>query len=147
MAKADLWQTPAAIVTYLSTELNALANAARVVGAAIDNRTTRYKYIMLEHFVQTQGVARSAGAYVSIYLVSSVDATNYAYGSASVQPAANCLVAALPIDASVTARYLTQNCILIPPLLFMLVLEQNTGQAYAATLSTLKYRLYSGSIE
>jgi hypothetical protein len=147
MAKTDLWTTPIAIVTYLTTELNSLANAARVIGAAIDNRTTRYKYMMLEHYVNTQLAARSAGAYVSIYLVSSVDATNYAYGAAALQPAACKLKCVMSLDAAVTARYCTIDCIEIPPLLFMLVLEQNTGQTYATLSNTLKYRLFSSSLE
>ncbi len=146
MAKADLWQTPAAIVTYLSTELNALANAARVVGAAIDNRTTRYKYMMLEHYVGAQ-TARSAGAYVSVYLLASVDATNYPYGATNRQPSPDNLVKCFALDAAVTASYSIAPCILIPPLLFILIIENNTGQAYTATGNTVKYRLYSGSIE
>lgn len=147
MAKTDLWTTPVAIVTCMSTDLNNLANAGRVVSAsAIDNRITRYKFTMLDLFINTQ-TARTAGAHVGIFVLPSVDATNYAFGSGTVQPDLGLMKVVFGFDAAVTARQNTRDGILIPPLLFYLCLENNSTQAFSATLNTLKYRLYSSSLE
>jgi hypothetical protein len=56
-------------------------------------------------------------------------------------------MAALAIDAATTARYLTSKPFLIPPGKMMLVIENNTGQAFKATDSTVGYRVYSEEIQ
>ena len=68
----------AAIATALTTELDGLANAtASAASGAIDNRTTLNLFMDVELVVAAQGSARSAGAVVEVYLVSSLDETNY----------------------------------------------------------------------
>lgn len=147
MANKINWDSSPAIVPYLTTELNALANAAQVIGVAIDNTANLNMYMDVEVYVAVQGGARSAGAYIAVYLVTSIDGTNYGYGDASTDPPANSLVCALAIDAAVTARYLTSKPFLIPPGKMMLVIENNTGQSFKATDSTVGYRVYSEEIQ
>ena len=139
------WEVPAAIQTYLSTELNSLANAGKKLGAKIDNVADgeNEMYIALELYVATQGGARSAGASVAIYLLPSIDDTNFCYGDDTTAPPASALFHVFPLDAATTARYVTVDGLLIGPFDFKLLVINSTGQAFASSGNTLKYRLYS----
>jgi hypothetical protein len=148
MANKINWDSNPALNAYLAAELNSLANAAQVIGAAIDNSAALNMYMDVEVYVAVQGGARSAGAYIAIYMVSSLDGgTNYGYGDATDDPPASSLVAMLPIDAATTARYLTSKPFLVGPGHHKLVIENNTGQAFKADSSTLKYRVFSEEIQ
>jgi len=145
MATEHKWEAPAAVQTYLSTELNALADGGNKPGAAIDNQTdgTNDLYASLELYLAAQGSARDAGATVDVYLLPSVDGTNYCYGSDSDDPPATAYVGSFVLDAATAARYATLHNLPVPPLRFKLLLVNNTGQALAAAGNTLKYRLHS----
>ena len=139
------WGAPEAIATALSAELNALANnGTAIMAAGIDNATGRYTHLNLELYVAAQGVARSAGAYVAIYILPSVDGTNY--DDATVAAAIDAMQVYCALDAATTARYKVKVNIPIPPLLFKLMVANKTGQALAATLNTLKYRRHCGDV-
>jgi len=142
MAQTLKWTALGTVTTYLTTELNALANGANVIGAAIDNTATLNTCLALELNLAAQGSARSAGAYVAVYIVKSVDGTNYGYGGVGLNPAATDWVANFVLDAATTARYATLVGIQIPPCKFMILVQNNTGQAFAATGTTLKYAVY-----
>lgn len=147
MVNKIMWDSSPAITPYLTTELNSLANAAQVIGAAIDNAAGLNMYMDVEVYVAVQGGARSAGAYIAVYMVTSIDGTNYGYGDATDDPPASALVCTLPIDAATTARYLTSKPFLIPPSKVKLVIENNTGQAFKADSNTVGYRVYSEEIQ
>jgi hypothetical protein len=138
------WATPEAIVTLLSTELNALANNGVVLSAAINNETELYTHLNLELYVAAQGSARSAGAYVAVYILPSVDGTNF--DDATVAAALDAMQVYMALDAATTARYKVKVNIPSPPLQFKLQVENKTGQAFANTLSTLKYRRHMGQV-
>ena len=145
MATEIKFEVPASIVSYLTTELNALANNDTILGAKIDNVADgeNEMFIALELYVNTQGSARSSGGYVAVYLLPSIDDTNFNYGDEANLTNAGCLLAIFNIDAATTARYVTRVNLPIPPLDFKLQVQNATGQAFAATGTTLKYRLYS----
>lgn len=147
MANKVNWDSSPALTAYLTTELNSLANDAQVIGADIDNTANLNMYMDVEVYVAVQGSARSAGAYVAVYLVSSLDGTNYGYGDATTDPPANAMVCALAIDAATTARYLTSRPFLIGPGKHKLVIENKTGQAFKADSNTVGYRVYSEEIQ
>lgn len=148
MANAINWESNPSLTAYLSTDLNSLANAARFLGGAIDNSSGLDMYMDLEVYVAAQGSARSAGGYVAVWLIPSLDGgTNYCFGDATVAPPASTLVATLPLDAATDARYVTATMIPIPPGHFKLLIGNNTGRAFAAANSTLKYRLYSTEVQ
>ncbi len=140
------WETPAGIVTYLDTALNALADGANKLGAAINNETGLYLFTDLELFVQTQGGARSAGAFVAAHFLPSIDGTNFDMGADAVDPADDSFVVLFALDAATTARYRTKWNIPLGPFQYKILLINETGQAFAGTLTTLKYRLHNGQI-
>lgn len=130
------------IVTALSTEFNSLATAtATAASSAIDNSTNLDLYMDLELVVAAQGVARSAGAIISVYGVYAVDGTNYG----DVLAATAELLAVFPLDAATTARRCAARDVPMPPGLFKMFAVNSTGQALAASANTLKYRPHSVS--
>lgn len=141
------WESSPSLTSYLTTELNSLANAAQVLGGEIDNSTGLDTHMDVEVYVHTQGSARSAGAYLTVYLIPALDGTNYAYGDASTDPPANRLLCTLPLDAATTARRQAAQMLPVPPGKFKLVIENNTGQAFASTTNTAGYRLYSLEVQ
>lgn len=140
------WVAPEALTSYLTTELNSLADSTSdttgfsAVGAEIANETNLYQYINLELVVAAQGAARSAGGFVAVYINYSADGTTYDDTS---NKAFTELLAVFPLDAATTARRLTKANLPIPPLDFKLLVLNDTGQALAATLNTLKYRRHN----
>jgi len=147
MANEINWSDYPAATNYLTTELNALADGANKLGAAIDNTSNGDMYMDVELYVAAQGGARSADAYVALYILASVDGTNYCYGADAVDPPAHALVGVFALDAVVTARYVTLTHLLVPAGKFKMLVINETGQAFAGTLSTLKYTLYNEEIQ
>jgi hypothetical protein len=133
------WQTPGNVQIYLTTELNALAAAGIVLGGIIDN-TAGAIFMNLELYLGVQ-TARTAGGYVGVDICGSVDGSNYC----DATPPIPSRLTQFPLDAAVTARYVTRTNIPIPPTKFKLNITNATGQAFAATTNTLKYTLHSES--
>ncbi len=146
MANAIKWEgAPVAEGNVLSTELNALATGSRTAaGTEIDNSTNLDKYGFLELAVDFVS-APSAGAYCNIYMVMALGGTTYADGSASVDPGADAWVIGIPILASTAAQNKQVGPILLPPSKVKFILENQTGQAFPASGSTLK--LYTSNDE
>ena len=110
------------------------------VGAEIANETNLYQYINLELVIATQGAARSAGGFVTVYINYAADGTTYDDTS---NKAFTELLAVFPLDAATTARRLTKTNLPIPPIDFKMLVLNDTGQALAATGNTLKYRRHN----
>ena len=147
MANELNWSDYPAATIYLTTELNALADGGNKLGAAIDNTSNGDMHMDVELYVATQGGARGSGAYVALYILASVDGTNYCYGADAVDPPAHALVGTFALDAVVTARYVTLTHILLPAGKFKLLLMNETGQAFAATGNTLKYTKFNSELQ
>ena len=146
MATTFQWVAPEALTSYLTTELNSLADSTSdttgfsAAGAEIGNEAGLYQYINLELVIAAQGSARSAGGFVAVYINYSADGTTYDDTS---NKAFTELLAVFPLDAATTARRLTKVNLPIPPLDFKLLVLNDTGQALAATANTLKYRRHN----
>lgn len=126
--------------TALSTELNSLANgSSSSASSAIDNTSNLDLFMDVELLIAAQGSSRSAGAVVEIYMTTSLDGTNYDDATRGVSE----LVAIIPLDAATTARRRTVRSIDIPPANFKLFAYNGTGQAFAASGSTVRYRTHS----
>jgi len=134
-----LWSPMGSVVTLMTTGLDALANTAAALSDEIDNATAKAKYLNLELYVYTQEGARTAGGYVQINILPSVDGTNYNDATAPIPQ----MLCVMPFDAAVTARYAVRVNLPIPPCKFKLQVVNRTGQAFGADNSTLKYTLHS----
>lgn len=129
----------ATIASALTTELNSLATAtSSSASAAIDN-TTNLELLMDLELVVTYGTNPTAGTTVDVYMVQSVDGTNYADAIFTNAQ----LVAGFPLQAVTTAQRIAVKDVPVPPGLFKLFARNNAGQTTAASANTLKYRTHS----
>lgn len=139
---AITYTTPSAAETILSTGLNSLANNDSQISSALDNDDLNL-FARADLYLAAQGSARSAGAVVELYLLPSIDGSNYPYGSDSLVPAANLMVGNFQLDATTTARYAASEEFKLPPTDFKLVLVNKTGQAFASSGNVLRITRYS----
>lgn len=129
--------------TYLSTELNALADNGNKLGAAIDNSSNRHFYMDVEVYLNTVDLSAQTNPAVNIYLLPSLDGTNYVDGADGTDPTAQTLAKSVAmLEANSTHRQVARG-IVIPPALFKLLIENKLGAAFNATLNTIKYRIYT----
>lgn len=132
------------IFTALSTELNSLTNTSIATSSVIDNDTAisqRWTMAGVEVFIATQGTNRVVGAHVSLYIIPTVDGTNY--GDTTGACKSNYHVKTWHLDDTATAsRYLT-GIIPLPPTDYKVVLENQTGQTLASSGNTVKIREFS----
>lgn len=142
MATTFKWTTPGTLTTALSTELNGLANAAySALSAEIDNEAGLNQYIDLELVIAAQGAARSAGAYIGVYVAYAVDNTPNYPDTANDSFAK--LLAVFPLDATANARRLVEVNLPLAPFRMKLYVKNATGQALAASGNTLKIRTHN----
>lgn len=141
MANPISWDAYPGATTYLSTELNSLADGANKLGAAIDDSTDLNMLMAVQVYLATQGSARDSDARIEMYLLQSVDGTNYTYGDDSTDPPKSAFCQSFPFDAAVTARYV---CIKDIPVYgkFKMLFMNETGPALAASGNLVKYQLY-----
>lgn len=130
----------ASIASALTTELDGLTNNSNTVASAeIDNTTDLNLYHDLTLTLAAQGVARSAGATVTVYLVMALDGTNFD----DVNETTAEVAAVFPLDAAVTARQSTRRDIPVPPGKFKYFVRNTTGQTFAASGNLLEYRAHN----
>lgn len=144
---ATTYTTLSAVASVATTELNSLADDAAAVGAAYDN-SAGSPLGRFELTIAAQGVARDSTAKVSLILVP--EGASSAYGDITTLKTAGNYVARdvtgkaieIDLDAAVTARIMTVDGVRVPHGNFKPGLLNETGQAFAATLNTLKMALY-----
>lgn len=143
MATTNLKAYTQSATNLLTTETNSLANnAITAASSAVDNTSNLDLFMDLELILAAQGSARSAGALVAVYLAWSLDGTNYD----DVVDGLTNPVATFPLDAATTARRIspmTAQDIPLRPGLFKAYLKNITGQAFAASGTSVRYRTRS----
>lgn len=137
------WLAPEAIVTYYTTELNSLADAAFAgAGAAVTNETGAtglYQYLWLE--LVLAALSPAAGAFVDVWALAALDAVpNYSDAAKPLQTSKLLYTFQLDTTAATAQRIVTPRPVLCPALDFKMDLRNKAGVAFGATLNTFKYR-------
>lgn len=146
MANAIKWESSPSSSTVLSTELNALANNARsAVGTEYDNATNLNQFGFAELDLTFAVAPSDAAPYVILSMVPAADGTNYADGSATVDPGETRKVAVIPVRAVDTAQKIVTERFELPPFKCKFLLENQSGQALGASGHTVK--LYPTNLE
>jgi len=136
------WATAEAITTALSTGLNSLANGALSANSGtIANSTGLFRFINLE--VALASLTPTAGAYLTILILYTMDGTNFADSSSSNVFAQK---ATFTPSTSTGAKRLIMENVPIAPLDFQLVLLNQTGVALNASGNTVKYMRHNEQI-
>ena len=142
------WTAYDTIVSYLTTELNALANDANKLGAAIDfaaEGADKKLFMDVEIYLASVDLSAQTNPAINVWLLPRTDGTNFEDGADAVDPArAPNKVIALRAFSGVQ-RVVTRFLLTTPDQGKILV-ENKTGAALAATGNTVKYYLYSQEI-
>lgn len=128
---------PTSRSTGLTTELNSLADGAfSAVGTAFDNTSNLDQWASVE--IALASLSPAAGAYVQVFLVQSLDGTNYEDAAKSSNPGYHQATPPLPVDTTATsAKKIDSPWFRIPPGKWKLVLFNKCGVALAASGSTV----------
>jgi len=150
MANKLLW-LPESGATIMSTELNALANAASAVdGADYDNATNKYMFASYLLYLIDFAAAPTAGGYFEMHHMYKVDGTNYGDNEdgdvANVQPNASTLVGIFPVRAADEDQYIQLMYVPLLPFAFRHVITNKCGQALTAVDTNL-LKIYPHSPE
>ena len=139
----EKWASPESAGTALSTEFNSLADGSFTnASSAIDNETDLYLFMQLELVLAS--LTPTGQPRVDVYLITSLDGTNYADGGGSTAPPAHTLIFSFDLSTSTGAkRRVSQQAIEIPPLKFKLVARNGSGVSLASSGNTLKYRRHN----
>jgi hypothetical protein len=143
MANIGKWNAPSATASILTTELNALTSATMsALSSAVANQTNLDIYVDIE--VNLSSLSPTAGAYVALYIFEAVDGTNYpAQSDADTRLTSTQLLCVLPIGTTATtAQRVVARNVVIPPGIFKIKLDNQTGVNLGATLNTVKFNAY-----
>lgn len=138
----------AASANVLTTELNSLADAATTaLSSEIDNSTNKYTLADFQLDLASVTIS-STTAYCTVFIVPTVDGTNYpdwgssTYANYDAQYAVGTI---LVKNVSAAAARANLVGIMVPPGKFKVALRNSTGAAHAASGNTLAIRYYEGA--
>jgi hypothetical protein len=144
-----LWLTyPAASSNKLTTELNSLADGSvTALSAEIDNSTNQHMFADFQVDLASLTIG-STNAYVAVFIVPTVDGTNYpdwASGAIPNYAAQYQRAVGLVKNVSAAAARVDIEEVRIPPGKFKVALRNGVGAALASSGNTLAIRTYSNS--
>lgn len=128
------------IATVLSTELNSLANNAYSAASAAQGSDTGAAAIYADFELVIASFTPGTNPVVELYLLRSVDGTNYEDGGGSVVPSQDAYVGAFQIASGTGAKRAVLRDVALPPGLWKAVIKNVTGAALPASGNTLKVR-------
>lgn len=141
-----LWDTPGSADTLIAgSSLNALADAAGVIGSEINNTTDRKTHMDVWVVVDTDITSVGTDARLDLYLVPAPDGTNYPDppGSTAADVTGTYYVGAISsVKRAGTVTNFTSGVlrgISIPPWKFKIVLFNELGAALPSNNNTLCY--------
>lgn len=148
MASIGKWSLSATgLTTVLSTELNSLTtNTASSASSAISNDTNLDVYVDIE--VNLASLSPSSGAYVTLYILESVDGTNYpGQSGADLRLTPSQALAVIPVGTTAaTAQRVVVRQVVIPPAKFKIILDNQTGATLNAAGNTVKFLPYNANL-
>jgi hypothetical protein len=116
--------------------------------SAITNDSDLYLFADFELHLNTMGSNASAGGYVALYILASVDGgTTYPDGSSAVPPAESNLAAVFPATSGTVAKTMTATNVPLPPAKFLVMLGNFTGGSAASPYGTLRYRRHNLNVQ
>ena len=130
------WTAPTSRTTGIAAQ--SIANAAGFVGSAIDNATNLDDTMDLQVTINCAS-APAANTVLYVYLLLSIDGTNYEDGSTSQQPV-KVPVASVPARNVTGAQVVSFAGIPIPPQPFKISVWNALGQTSATTVLADTYR-------
>lgn len=127
------------LTTVADTELNSLANGSRATGKEFDN-TGAAPYALADfELAVTFGSNATAGNVIKMWLVPTIDGTNYVDGAGTPANAADAQYAGAFVCRATTAHRLSLGDVPIPSgVKFKPMLDDGSGVAFPASGSTLK---------
>lgn len=130
-------------LSLMTTELNALGSAAGVISAVLSNDAADELdlYVDLELTV-TYAVAPTENSLVEVYIVRSVDGTNYEDASAEGRPKHG-YVGGFVLDNVTSAQRIILPEVRLPPDDFKLYVVNKAGTAMPATGTVIKGLFYT----
>jgi hypothetical protein len=137
---AKIQSEAGSISSVLTTELDSLINIGKELSGEIDNSTggtlDLFDEVLL--YTGTFGATPSADATVELFLLESLDGTNYEDGSDSVYPAFANLVGVFNIREVTTAQNHVIRGIELPPSKFKYLIRNRSGQNMPSSGNTLE---------
>ena len=153
MATGDiLYSANSSLTTYMSTDLNSLANDTTNVGAVIlDNTSNKHHNIMAELYLASVDLSAQSAPTVELYLVPSIDGTNYCDAGTDASttdlPPGSAHIGSFYIQetsAAHRAAILVKEC--LQALKYTIVLINKTGAAFNAAGNILKIMTNSDQV-
>jgi len=140
------WTAYGSLVTYLSSELDCLANDANKVGSAIDfSAANRKMYMDVEIYLASVDLSAQTNPAIYIWLLARTDGSNFEDGSDTVTPA-RAPDKIVPLREVNDAQRVFARLLLTTPDQGKLLIKNKTGVALASSGNTVKYMLYSQEI-
>jgi len=139
MASQMKWSTPTTAACAISTAMNSLADSANASGAGIS--PSGYLYGDWEIYCGFTGSVKANG-YVSLWLLPSIDGTNYADGNGTVDPSVT-PNANFPLRAVSGSQRILQTHIQLPSGSFVPLVTSESGCAMAAVGNILRYSFFT----
>jgi hypothetical protein len=142
------WGAYDSIVTYLSTEINSLANDGNDLGAAIDFTAAgvdRKQYMDVEVYLASVDWSGQTSPAIYLWLLPRSDGTNFEDGGDSVTPA-RAPDKVLAMRAVNGAQRLLCRFLLTTPDQAKLLIGNRSGAALAASGNTVKYYIYGEEV-
>lgn len=139
------WTAYDSIASYLTTELNSLADNANKLGAAINfaaEGSDRKIYMDIEVYLASVDLSGQTAPAIYLWLLGRTDGTNFEDGGDSVDPARQ-PDAIIPLRVVSGAQRVFARRILTTPDQGKILIENQAGAALAASGNTVKYYLYS----
>lgn len=134
------YSTPDAIVSVLTTELNALANDAMSALSGAQDQDALMQTLADFELTVTFATAPVAGERCCIYATQQLDGTNDSTSNVEI---GSHLIGVFLLDDVTTLQRIVCRNIQLPSTDFKIALFNEAGQAFPATGSLLKMRRYS----